>query len=274
MLPSVTPKVGDSGAQPVISSRPAPGVCLISLNQPERRNALTEEMAQALRRALAEVAADLSVRALVVSGTGAAFCAGADLGSLGAAASNPAAKRQVLRDYYRAFLDLRDLEIPTIAAVNGAAIGAGLNLALCCDLRVVAEDARLAAPFVNLGIHPGGGATWMLTRTVGSGPAREMLLLGEPIDAERAMQIGLANRLVPLDKLAEAALEWAVALAALPRPVLRNLKRTLAMAEAGESLEAVLAFETEAQAKALASQDAREGWAALREHRRPEFHDR
>jgi len=274
MLPSVTPEAGDSSAQLVISSRPAPGVSQISLNQPERRNALSEEMAKELRRALAEVAADPSARALVVSGAGPAFCAGADLGSLGAGASNPAAKRQELRDYYRAFLDLRDLVIPTIAAVNGPAIGAGLNLALCCDLRVLAEDARMAAPFVNLGIHPGGGATWMLTRTVGAAAAREMLLLGQPIKAERALQIGLANRVVPALKLQEAALEWAVSLAALPLPVLRNLKRTLAMAEAGESLEAVLAFETEAQAEALASEDAREGWVALREHRKPEFHDR
>ncbi|MGC2190937.1 MAG: enoyl-CoA hydratase-related protein [Candidatus Dormiibacterota bacterium] len=270
----MTPEAGDSDSQLVISSRPAPGVIQIALNQPDRRNALTEAVAQALRRELAMVAADSSARTLVLTGAGPAFCAGADLGRLGAGADTPAAKRQSLSDYYRAFLDLRDLAIPTIAAVNGPAIGAGLNLALCCDLRVVADDAQLVAPFVKLGIHPGGGATWMLNRIVGPAGAREMLLLGLPVDAERAFQLGLANRVVPAPHLQEAALEWAVSLASLPAPVIRKLKHTLAMAEAGESLEAVLSFETEAQAEALASEDAREGWAALREHRKPEFHDR
>jgi enoyl-CoA hydratase/carnithine racemase len=274
MLPGVTPKAGDSDSQLVISSRPAPGVSHIALNQPESRNALTESVAKALRQELASVAADTTVRVLIVTGNGLAFCAGADLGSLGADAATPAAKRQVLSDYYRAFLDLRDLAIPTIAAVNGPAIGAGLNLALCCDLRVVADEARLAAPFVKLGIHPGGGATWMLTRVIGPAAAREMLLLGQSIDAERALQLGLANRVVPVARLQESALEWAVSMAGLPAPVLRNLKRALAMVESGESLEGVLGFETEAQAEALASEDAREGWTALREHRKPEFHDR
>ncbi|HVB52619.1 MAG TPA: enoyl-CoA hydratase-related protein [Candidatus Acidoferrales bacterium] len=274
MLPRVTPSAGDADSQLVISSRPAPGVRHIALNQPERRNALTAQVAWALREELEAIAADPTARSLIVTGNGPAFCAGADLGSLGAEASTPAAKRQVLSDYYRAFLDLRDLAIPTIAAVNGPAIGAGLNLALCCDLRIVSDDARLAAPFVKLGIHPGGGATWMLTRLTGPAAARELLLLGQPIGAERAFQLGLANRVIPAAQLQEAALEWAVSLAALPAPVLRNLKRTLASAEAGESLAAVLRFETQAQAEALASEDAREGWTALREHRQPEFHDR
>jgi len=274
MLPGVTSGSGDPDPRLLISSRPARGVRQIALNQPEQRNALTELMAVALRRELASVAADPSARVLIITGTGGAFCAGADLGSLGADTPSPAGKRQVLSDYYRAFLDLREQAIPTIAAVSGPAIGAGLNLALCCDLRLLADDAQLAAPFVKLGIHPGGGATWMLTRVVGPAAAREMLLLGKPIDAQRAYQLGLASRVVPAPELPQAALDWAVALAALPAPVLRNLKHTLGMADSGEGLEAVLAFETGAQAEALASDDAREGWAALREHRPPEFHDR
>ncbi|HVB13472.1 MAG TPA: enoyl-CoA hydratase-related protein [Candidatus Dormibacteraeota bacterium] len=270
----MTADAGDSQSPLIITSLPAPGVVHIALNQPQHRNALTEQLATALREALAQVAADPSARALIVTGTGTAFCAGADLGSLGSDATTPAAKRQFLGDYYRAFLDLRELAMPTIAAVRGPAVGAGLNLALCCDLRVAADDARLAAPFVRLGIHPGGGASWMLTRLIGPAAAREMLLLGQPIDAERAFQLGVVNRVVPVPQLQEAALEWAVSLASLPRPVLRNLKRALAMAEAGVSLEAVLEFETESQAQALASEDAREGWTALREHRTPHFHDR
>ncbi|HEY6538641.1 MAG TPA: enoyl-CoA hydratase-related protein, partial [Candidatus Dormibacteraeota bacterium] len=116
--------------------------------------------------------------------------------------------------------------------------------------------------------------TWMLTRLIGPGAARELLLLGEPVDAGRALALGLANRVVEGEELEAAALSWATALAKLPATVLRNLKQTLAMAEAGAGLSAVLEFETRAQAESLASEDAREGWAALREHREPEFHDR
>jgi enoyl-CoA hydratase/carnithine racemase len=139
---------------------------------------------------------------------------------------------------------------------------------------VVGEDAQLAAPFVRLGIHPGGGATWMLVRLAGVAAAREMLLLGQPIDAQRALQLGLANRVVPTAALGPAALEWATALAALSGPVLRNVKHTLWMAETGASLDSVLAFETSAQAESLLTEDAAEGWAALRERRPPQFHDR
>jgi enoyl-CoA hydratase/carnithine racemase len=274
MLPGVVPGQSLSAERLIISARPAAGVAHITLNQPERRNALTEELARALREEVRLVAADPSARVLVLAGAGEAFCAGADLGALGGEASTPGAKRQVLADYYRAFLDLRELQIPTIAAVNGPAIGAGLNLALCCDLRVVAEDAQLAAPFVRLGIHPGGGATWMLVRLVGVAAAREMLLLGQPVDAQRALQLRLANRVVPTAELGQAALEWATALSALSGPVLRNVKHTLWMAETGASLDAVLAFETSAQAESLLTEDAAEGWAALRERRPPQFHDR
>jgi len=274
MLRLVSSKGGEPPADLIVVSHPLPGVVHLALNQPQQRNALTEQLALALRREVARVAETDSARALIVTGNGSAFCAGADLGALGAEATTPAAKREVLVDYYRAFLDLRELRLPTIAAVNGAAIGAGLNLALCCDLRIVADDARLAAPFVRLGIHPGGGATWMLTRLVGPAAAKEMLLLGRPIDAQRAYQIGLANRVVPAPALQGEALEWAAALAALPRPVLRNLKRTLELAQSGAPLEGVIDVESAAQADALASEDAREGWAAFRDHRAPEFRDR
>jgi len=274
MLPDMSLSSVSPDSQLLISSRPEPGVAVVALNQPQHRNALTPELATALREEVARLAADASVRAVVITGTGVAFCAGADLGSLGSDAPTAAAKKQVLSDYYRAFLDLKALPLPTIAAVNGPAIGAGLNVALCCDLRVLADDARLAAPFVRLGIHPGGGATWMLTRLAGTAACRELLLLGQPIDAQRALQLGLANRVVPADQLQEAALEWARALAALPRPVMVKLKQSLQMAETGASLDAVLAWETAAQAESLASEDAREGWSALRERRAPQFHDR
>ncbi|MHB1526376.1 MAG: enoyl-CoA hydratase/isomerase family protein [Candidatus Dormibacteria bacterium] len=254
--------------------RPETGILRLTLNRPQQRNALTAELAAELRAAVAGARADSSVRALIVTGSGAVFCAGADLGALAADAETPARRRAVLADYYRAFLDLRDLPIPTIAAVNGPAIGAGLNLALSCDLRVLSRDARLAAPFLRLGIHPGGGCSWLLTRLGGTAAARELLLLGQPVSADRAFELGLANRVLPGPELAETALEWARSIAALPGPVVRDLKRTLALAEAGASFEATLAFESAVQAESMASQDAAEGWAAFRERREPHFQDR
>ncbi len=247
-------------------------MALLTLDQPERRNALSDELARDFREQLAAVRAEPAVRSLVVTGAGTAFCAGADLGSLAQGAGSAAQRRALLGEYYRTFLDLRSLPLPTVAAVNGAAIGAGLNLALCCDLRIMAEGAHLAAPFLRLGIHPGGGATWMLSRLSPAG-ARELLLLGEPVAAPRALALGLVTRVLPASELETGALELARALAGLPRSVMANLLQALEMAERGDSLEAVLAFETAAQAESLASEDAREGWAAARERRAPHFSD-
>jgi enoyl-CoA hydratase/carnithine racemase len=267
---SEAPPHGGAVLQELLSG----GVLRLTLNRPQQRNALTADLAQALRAAVASARSDGGVRAVIVTGAGAAFCAGADLGALASGAETPARRRALLSDYYRAFLDLRDLPVPTIAAVNGAAIGAGFNLALSCDLRILASEARLAAPFLRLGIHPGGGCSWLLTRIAGTAAAREMLFLGQPLPAERALALGLANRVVAGGELAAAALEWASTMAALPSSVVGDLKRTLALAEAGASFDATLAFESAAQAESMATEDAREGWAAFRERREPHFQDR
>ncbi len=250
------------------------GVVRLTLNRPEQRNALTGELARELRRAVAEEAGPGGARVLIVTGAGSAFCAGADLGALTAGAASASERRAILADYYRAFLDLRDLPIPTIAAVNGPAVGAGLNLALACDLRILAAGARLAAPFLRLGIHPGGGCTWMLTRIAGSATARELLLLGEPVLAERALQLGLAAEVVPDDRLLDRSLEVATQLARLPGQVVMDLKMTLNLAESGASFAAVLAVEAQAQSESMGTDDAREGWTAFRERRQPRFRDR
>ena len=257
-------------SQSVRVERPAPGVVRLTLDRPQQRNALTAEMGAALRAAVADVREDPQARCLVVTGAGSAFCSGADLGALGAAGDSWATRRQALRDYYRAFLDIRALPIPSLAAVNGAAVGAGLNLALACDLRLAARGARLAASFVRVGIHPGGGATWFLTRLLGPARTRELLLLGDPVDATRAEALGLVNRVVEADELAAAALEWAGRLAQAPAPVLRDIRQAVELAT-DQSLEAVMAFETAAQAASLMTEDAREGWRAFREKRPPRF---
>ncbi|MHB1500224.1 MAG: enoyl-CoA hydratase/isomerase family protein [Candidatus Dormibacteria bacterium] len=251
-----------------------PGILRLTINRPDQRNALTGELALELRSHIARASSDPAVRVVIVTGNGPAFCAGADLGALTQGAGTPARRRALLAEYYRAFLDLRDLAVPTIAAVNGPAIGAGLNLALSCDLRLVAEGARLAAPFLRLGIHPGGGCTWLLTRIVGTAGAREMLLRGRPVSAQRALEIGLASAVVPALDLQEEALRWAMEIGSMPGPVVRDLKRTLCLAESGATFDATLAFETAAQGESMGSEDAAEGWLAFREHREPTFKGR
>jgi len=250
--------------------QPAAGVVRLTLDRPEQRNALTHEMGAALRAECARIREEATARAVVVTGTGPAFCAGADLGALGRSGDGWDQRRQALTAYYRAFLDLRDLPIPSVAAVGGAAVGAGLNLALSCDLRVAGRRARFAASFVRVGIHPGGGCTWFLTQTVGPARTRELLLLGEMVDAERAERIGLVNRVVDDDRVQAEAVSLAAQLAAGPGDVVRNIRQAVTLAQS-HGLDAVVAFETGAQAASLMSEDAREGWQAFLEKRRAVF---
>lgn len=246
---------------------------MLTLNAPERRNALDPPLAQALRDAAAELHADRTVRCVAITGAGRAFCSGADLGALKAqVTAGPMARRDALSDFYRVFLDIRQLPMPVIAAVNGAAIGAGLNLALCCDIRIAARSARFGAPFVRLGIHPGGGATHMLTRLLGPALAAELLLSGELIDAERAVSLRLVNRVVDDADVVEAATALATTIAANSPQAVRATKRTIALAvDAG--FAATLEAEALAQAITQDSSDAAEGWEAFQQKRAPNFGD-
>ncbi|HRD10910.1 MAG TPA: enoyl-CoA hydratase, partial [Mycobacterium sp.] len=155
-------------------------IALITVNDPDRRNAVTAEMSEQLRDAVSRAESDPDVNAVIVSGAGKAFCAGADLSALGAAA------RDGLERIYAGFMAVGRCTLPTIAAVNGAAVGAGLNLALAADVRIAGPHALFDPRFQKLGIHPGGGATWMLQRAVGPEVARAALLFGMSFDAEAA----------------------------------------------------------------------------------------
>ena len=184
-------------------------VAVITVNDPDRRNAVTDAMSGQLRDAVARAEEDPGVHAVVVTGAGKAFCAGADLSALGAAA------RDGLERIYAGFMAVGRCTLPTIAAVNGAAVGAGLNLALAADVRIAGPAAVFDPRFQKLGIHPGGGATWMLQRAVGPQVARAALLFGLRFDAEQAVQHGLALQVAD-DPLA-AALLLAAGPAAAPR---------------------------------------------------------
>src|SRR3954447_21524381 len=177
--------------------RPRDGVALITLDNPDQRNAMSDEMTASWVDAVAELGADRSLRAVVVTGAGSAFCSG---GNTSWIAGEPDATVDRLRSrmlpFYRAWLSIRTLEVPTIAAVNGPAIGAGLCLALACDLRYAAAGAKLGVPFVKLGMHAGMGGTYLLPEVVGEAQARDLLLTGRVVDAAEALRLGLVSRVL------------------------------------------------------------------------------
>ncbi len=194
-------------------------VAVITVNDPSRRNAVTPAMSTQLRAAVEQAETDPEVHAVVVTGAGKAFCAGADLSALGQAAE------EALLQLYDGFMAVGRCTLPTIAAVNGAAVGAGLNLALAADVRIAGPKASFDARFQQLGLHPGGGATWMLHRAVGPQVARAVLLFGKRLDAEAAVRHGLA--LSVSDDPVAAALELAAGPAAAPREIVLATKATM-----------------------------------------------
>ena len=175
--------------------RPSEGVALLTLDNPDMRNAMSDEMTASWVAAIDELASDASLRAVVVTGAGSAFCSG---GNTSWIASEPDASVDQLRrrmlPFYRAWLSIRRLEVPTIAAVNGAAIGAGLCLALACDIRYAAGGAKLGLPFNKLGMHAGMAGTWLLPNVVGPAHARDLLLTGRVVEADEALRLGLVSR--------------------------------------------------------------------------------
>jgi enoyl-CoA hydratase len=195
------------------------GVGLITIDLPERRNSLTVDMSAQLVAHVAACEGDDDVSAIVVTGAPPAFCAGADLTALGEA------REDGLRAIYAGFLAVARSALPTIAAVNGAAVGAGLNLALACDVRLVGPKARFDARFLQLGLHPGGGMTWMTQRLVGPQTAAAMTLFGQVLDADAALTYGLAFS--KADDVVEAALEFAQPSVKAPRELVLATKRTL-----------------------------------------------
>jgi enoyl-CoA hydratase len=218
------------------------GVAILTLAAPDRRNALTVAMARELAAACDALDADASVGAVVVAAEGKTFCAGGDRATLAAAGEDPAGDEawEGLGDVYRAFTRVGELEAPTIAAVAGHAVGAGLNLALATDLRVVAEDVVITSGFIPIGLHPGGGHTALLGRTGAREAAAALALFGERIDGRRAVELGLAWRAVPAADVLGVALELArvpAADPALARRTARSL-RTLSTASWPVALDA------------------------------------
>ena len=212
----------------------ADGVATLTLNNPDERNTMTAPMVAEIVAAMDRIEGDSAIGALVVTGTAPAFCAGANLGNLAEADG------ESLGVIYEGFLRIARSPLPTIAAVNGAAVGAGMNLALGCDVRIAAKRAKFDTRFLQLGIHPGGGHTWMLRRIVGPQVTAATVLFGEVLDGAEAQRVGLAYRCVDDAELLSVAHEMAARAASAPRELVIETKKTLAaMADVQSHPEAV-----------------------------------
>lgn len=251
--------------------RTADGVAVLTLDNPEQRNAMSPEMTASWSAAIDELAADRDLRAVVVTGEGTAFSSGGNTDWL---AGEPGATVDELRtrmiDFYRMWLTIRRLEVPTIAAINGHAIGAGLCLALACDIRYAARGAKMGVPFVKLGLHPGMGGTFTLPEVVGAAVARDLLLTGRLVDADEALRLGLVSRVMDADVFGDEVRATARDIAATA-PIASRLTK-LALADGGQpDLERALQWEAMAQPITLATEDLQEGIRAVRAKRPAQF---
>ncbi len=233
------------------------GVAVVTLDAPDRRNALTLDMVGEIEAALDAAEADQGVGALVVTGTAPAFCAGADLSHLGAS------QREGLRRIYEGFLRIGRSPLPSVAAVNGAAVGAGVNLALVCDVIVAGRTARFDTRFLQLGLHPGGGHTWMLQRRVGPQAAAAMVLFGRVLDGPAAERAGLAWSCVEDDDLLDHARELAGVAAAAPRDLVERIKATMVAVRSLDDHEAAVDLELDPQVWSINQPAFAERLAAL-----------
>ena len=212
----------------------ADGVALVTLCDPDKRNALNMDMVEQVSAAMDAIEADTSVRAVVVTGEPPAFCAGADLSHLGGS------QREGLLGIYEGFLRFGRCPLPTIAAVNGAAVGAGMNLALVCDVRIAAAGARFDTRFLQLGLHPGGGHTWMYRRIAGPQTVTAAVLFGQVMDGAEAERVGLVHRCVPDAELLDHCLAMARVAGEAPRDLVMEIKASIRdMADIGTHEAAV-----------------------------------
>lgn len=232
-------------------------VATVTINDPDRRNALNLEMVDQMVATFDRLEADTDVGAVVVTGAPPAFCAGADLSQLGAS------QRDGLKRIYEGFLRVARSTLPTVAAVNGAAVGAGMNLALACDVRLAGRRARFDSRFLQLALHPGGGNTWMLRRIVGPQVTNAIVVFGEVLDGAEAERAGLVWRCVEDDRLIEEARALAARAAAGPPELVRRMRQTIGDMAAIATHEGAVERELEPQVWSLNRPEFAERLAAL-----------
>ncbi len=247
------------------------GVATIALNRPEKLNVFDGTMHEELRATLDDAAADEEVRCVVLRGEGRGFSAGADLAQVVREADGDPDLGEYLRNTYsRLVKRMAAIEKPIVAALHGPVYGAGVGIALACDLRIAAESAKFSVAFIKIGLMPDAGVTFFLPRVVGLGRAMQMSMLGDAVDAEEAYRIGLVNKLVAEDALAEETRMLAGHLAAMPTGALGRIKHAL-YASFESDLEFALEREAEGQTFCGYTQDHKEGVAAFFEKRQPQF---
>ena len=261
-----------ASSSPVLQETRHGSIITLVMNRPDRLNALNNELTTALNEALIRVASDSSIHVVVLTGAGRAFCAGGDLGAIGKGRerSDSAELAPILRTGMQAVLNIRTMTQPVIAAVNGPAAGAGMNLALACDIRLAVDGAVFGQNFAKVGLFPDYGGTYFLPQLVGPSVAAEMFYLGEMIDAQSAHRLGIINHLFPADKFEAAVTAFAKKIADGPQLAIRAVKQSIFSREKDALMEA-LEREVEAQLKCFHSHDCLEGIRAFMEKRQPKF---
>jgi 2-(1,2-epoxy-1,2-dihydrophenyl)acetyl-CoA isomerase len=248
------------------------GIVTVTLNRPEKLNSLAGHMRRDLAEALESAGSDRGVHVVVITGAGRAFCAGGDVAAMSELIEQHNADEfsRLLGSARRVVTAIRHMTKPVIASINGPAFGAGLNLALACDLRIAASNATFSESFAKVGLHPDWGGTYFLPRLVTPNKACELFFLGETIDAAEALRLGLVNKVVAPEDLQAETRALAERLRDAPAIPLAAAKQAVYMSQ-GAELEEMLRFETEAQMRCFASQDGAEGVRAFLEKRPPKF---
>lgn len=245
-------------------------VALLTLNRPERRNAMNRELNRDLLAGFQQAAADDQIRAVLVTGAGKGFCSGADLSVFQTQPTPDQFYEAIISSYQPLMETIVQMRKPVIAAVNGVAAGAGASLALACDLRLMAHDGSMMMAFSNIGLLPDAGATWLLTRLVGYSRAFEIAAEGNRIPAERCLELGLTNKIVPAEQLLTIGLAWARKLAERPTLALGLTKQAMQFAERSD-LSSTIEYEARLQKQTAASHDFTEGVMAFIQKREPRF---
>jgi len=246
---------------------PHDGVALITLNRPEKLNAFNARARGDFCDAVCAASFDDAIRAVVITGAGRAFSAGADISVL----DDKTNVEDVLNTQYASFLNvIATMPKPVIAAINGPAAGIGMTAALTCDLKVMGESAYLMSAFSNIGLVPDGGLSWLLTQQIGYTRAYQLAIEAEKIDAARALEWGLVNRVVADADIVTNALDWAQSITARA-PIAMALTKRVLRAAADDGLRNAMGFEAMAQRTAMGSNDVREGVMAMAQKRKPKF---